>query len=49
MREYLLIIDEATVNGEKFGRRKLYEVMVKYVTPAMLLLLLLQALGVINL
>ena len=44
-----LIIDEATVNGEKFGRRKLYEVMVKYVTPAMLLLLLLQALGVINL
>ena len=43
------IIDEATVNGEKFGRRKLYEVMVKYVTPAMLLLLLLQALGVINL
>ena len=43
------IIDEATVNGEKFGRRKLYEVMVKYVTPAMLLLLLLQALGVVKL
>ena len=44
-----VIIDEATLNGEKFGRRKLYEVMVKYITPAMLMLLLLQALGVINL
>jgi len=43
------IIEEATVNGEKFGREKLYFYMVKYVTPAMLLLLLLQALGIIKL
>ena len=43
------IIDEITINGESFKREKLYTVMVKYVTPAMLLLLLLQALGVINL
>ena len=43
------VIDEATINGETFGRRKLYCVMVKYVTPAMLLLLLLQALGIIHL
>ena len=43
------IIDEATVNGEKFSRKALYTVMVKYVTPVMLLLLLLQALGVIKL
>ena len=43
------IIDEVTLNGETFGREKLYNVMVKYVTPAMLLLLLLQALGIIKL
>ena len=43
------IIDEATVNGEKFSRKVLYTVMVKYVTPIMLLLLLLQALGVVKL
>ena len=43
------IIDEVTLNGERFGREKLYNVMVKYITPAMLLLLLLQALGIIKL
>ena len=43
------IIDEATINGEKFSRKALYTVMVKYVTPAMLLLLLLQALGIVKL
>ena len=42
------VIEEVTRNGEVFGRKKLYTVMVKYVTPVMLLLLLLQALGVIN-
>ena len=42
------IIDEATINGEKFSRKALYTVMVKYVTPLLLLLLLLQALGVIK-
>ena len=43
------IIDEVTRNGEKFGREKLYVIMVKYVTPALLLLLLLQALGIVKL
>ena len=43
------IIQEITLNGEAFRREKLYLVMLKYVTPAMLLLLLLQALGVIKL
>lgn len=42
------IIDEVTVNGETFSREKLYVVMVKYVTPVLLFLLLLQALGVIR-
>ncbi len=40
------IVDEVTVNGEKFSRRQLYNVMVKFVTPVMLLFLLLQSLGI---
>ena len=40
------IIDEITIGGIKFAREKLYVVMVKYVTPIMLLFLLLQSLGV---
>lgn len=42
------IIDEVTLGGIKFGREKLYVVMVKFVTPVMLLLLLAQALGILN-
>ena len=43
------IIDEVRRNGEPFGREKLYVVMVKFITPVLLALLLLQALGIINL
>lgn len=42
------VIDEAAKNGEKFGREKLYIVMIKYITPILLLVLLLKALGVIT-
>ena len=42
------VIDEVTKNGEKLGRRKLYIVMVKVVTPLLLLVLLLMAIGVIK-
>ena len=42
------VIDEATKNGEKFGRSTLYSVMIKYITPVLLLVLLLKALGVIT-
>jgi len=42
------IIDEVTFGGHKFGREKLYVVMVKFVTPLLLTLLLLQALGIIK-
>ena len=42
------IIDEVTFGGHKFGREKLYVVMVKFVTPVLLSLLLLQALGVLK-
>lgn len=41
------VIDEVTRNGEKFGRKKLYIVMVKFVAPILLALLLLSAFGVI--
>ena len=43
------IIDEVTLGGFRFGREKLYVVMVKFITPVLLLLLLLQALGVVTL
>ena len=43
------IIAEATLNGEEFHRKTLYIVMVKYIAPLMLMLLLLQALGIVNL
>ena len=43
------VIDEVRRNGEPFGREKLYVVMVKFITPVLLALLLLQALGIINL
>ena len=42
------VIEEVTRNGEKFGREKLYVVMVKYITPALLLILLLQAVGILK-
>ena len=42
-----VVIDEITIGGIKFRREKLYIVMVKYVTPVMLLFLLLQSLGLL--
>ncbi len=42
------IIDEVTRNGEKFGRRRLYIVMVKFIAPILLALLLLNAFGLIR-
>ena len=40
------IIDEVALGGVRFGREKLYVVMVKVVAPVLLLFLLLQSLGV---
>ncbi len=41
------VINEVTKTGAKFGRKRLYIVMVKYVTPILLFFLLLQSLGII--
>ena len=40
------VIDEVTRNGEKFVRKGLYIVMVKFVAPVLLALLLLQSFGI---
>ena len=42
------VIEEVTHGGFQFGREKLYVVMVKFITPVLLTLLLLQALGIIT-
>ncbi|WP_026835854.1 sodium-dependent transporter [Eubacterium xylanophilum] len=42
------VIDEATKNDEKFGRKKLYLIMIKYITPVLLTILLLGSFGVFN-
>ena len=42
------VIDEATRNGERFGRKGLYIVMVKYVTPVLLTVLLLGSFGLFS-
>lgn len=42
------IIDEVEKGGRKFGRKKLYIVMIKYITPILLLILLLKSVGVIT-
>lgn len=39
---------EVMKNGEKFGRKKLYIVMLKYITPVLLVILLLKSLGVLT-
>ena len=42
------IIDEVEKTGNKFSRKTLYIVMVKFVTPVLLLILLLKSLGIIT-
>lgn len=44
-----VIIEEVTINGCKFGRQKLYVLMVRYVAPVLLFILLMQSLGIIRL
>lgn len=42
-------IEEVTRNGERFGREKLYVVMIRFVAPILLVFLLLQSLGIVKL
>nr|WP_300845560.1 sodium-dependent transporter [uncultured Acetatifactor sp.] len=42
------VIDEVEKTGDKFGRRRLYVVMVKFVAPVLLLILFLKSVGVLT-
>ena len=41
------IVDEVALNGEQFRRKRLYIVMIKFVAPALLVVILLTGLGVL--
>ncbi len=43
------VIEEATINGEKFGRKALYKIMITVVAPILLTMILLVSLGIIKL
>ena len=40
------VIEEVTLNGEKFGRKTLYVIMIKFVAPVLLFVILLTGFGV---
>ena len=42
------VIDEVEKNGNKMGRKRLYTVMIKFVAPAMLVLLFLKSVGILT-
>ena len=42
------IADEMELNGEKFSRKKLYNVMIKYIMPSIMIILFLQSTGLLN-
>lgn len=43
------VIEEAEKSGCKFGRKKLYIVMIRYIAPILLVILLLKSLGILTL
>lgn len=43
-----MVIEEVEKNGCKFGRKKLYIVMIKYIAPILLVILFLKSLGVLT-
>ncbi len=43
-----MIIDEVEKGGQRFGRRGLYVVMVKYIAPVLLFILLLKSVGILT-
>ena len=42
------IINEMELNGEKFRRKKMYIIMIRYVAPVMMLILFLQSTGILS-
>lgn len=42
------VIDEVEKSGAKFGRRQLYQIMIRYIAPVLLVILLLKSLGILT-
>ena len=42
------VIDEMERNGEKFRRKKLYRIMLRYVAPVLMFILFLQSTGILS-
>lgn len=42
------VIDEMERNGKKFRRKKLYRIMIRYVTPVLMFILFLQSTGILS-
>lgn len=42
------VIDEIEKSGTKFGRKKLYMIMIKFIAPILLVILLLKSLGILT-
>ena len=42
------VIEEMERSGDKFGRKKLYRVMIRYIAPLMMLALFLQSTGILG-
>ena len=42
------VIDEMERNGDKFRRKKLYYVMIRFVAPIMMFVLFLQSTGILH-
>lgn len=43
-----IVVEEVEKNGGKFGRKKLYVVMIRFVAPVLLVILLLKSLGILT-
>lgn len=43
-----VVIEEVTIGGCRFGRQKLYVVMIRYIAPVLLFILLMQSLGIVT-
>ena len=42
------VISEVESSGAKFGRKKLYVIMIKYIAPTLMIILFLQSIGIFN-
>lgn len=42
------IVEEMELNGKKFSRKKLYNVMIRYIMPVIMVILFLQSTGFLD-